>query len=102
MKGLMLHCGGQLRSREEVFAVPVPPATASYVPLPYESLITRIEKQVAAEINLLRRKAVSYRGQAGFGPANAFAIERVIRQILAVEFAVSGFIKSQGGRAKGR
>ena len=36
MNGLMLHCGGQLKSREEVFAVPVPQATASYVPLSYE------------------------------------------------------------------
>jgi hypothetical protein len=28
MNGLLLHCGGQLKSREEVFAVPTPPATA--------------------------------------------------------------------------
>src|ERR1043165_9130875 len=49
MKGLTLHCGGQLKSREEVFAVPVPPPTASYVPLSHESFVTRIEKQVAVE-----------------------------------------------------
>ena len=69
MKGLMLHCGGQLRSREEVFAVPVPPATPSYVPLPYESLITRIEKQVAVEgITILEEKlALAKNGQRLFG-----------------------------------
>lgn len=49
MNGLMLHCGGQLRTKEEVFAVPLPEATASYTPLAYESLITRIEKQLAVE-----------------------------------------------------
>ncbi len=49
MKGLMLHCGAQLKTREEVFDVPVPPQTATYVPLPYESFITRIEKQLAVE-----------------------------------------------------
>ena len=49
MNGLMLHCGGQLKPREEVFAVPLPEATSSYVPLPYESFVTRIEKQLAIE-----------------------------------------------------
>jgi len=49
MNGLMLHCGGQIKSRDEVFAVPLPTATASYVPLSYESLVTRIEKQLAVE-----------------------------------------------------
>src|SRR5882724_8335286 len=49
MNGLMLHCGGQLKTKKEVFAVPVPPATATYVPLPFESFITRIEKQLAVE-----------------------------------------------------
>ena len=69
MKGLMLHCGGQLKSREEVFAVPVPPATASYVPLPYESLITRIEKQVAVEGITIREEklALAKNGQRLFG-----------------------------------
>lgn len=49
MNGLMLHCGGHLTSREEVFTVPVPLATTSYVPLSYESFVTRIEKQLAVE-----------------------------------------------------
>jgi hypothetical protein len=49
MKGLMLHCGGQLKTREEVFAVPSPVATKTYAPLPYESFILRIQKQLAVE-----------------------------------------------------
>jgi hypothetical protein len=46
MNGLMLHCGGQLKTREEVCGVPVPRATATYAPLPYESFLTRVEKQL--------------------------------------------------------
>jgi len=49
MKGLMLHCGAQLKTRQEVFAVPAPPGTATYTPLPYESFLKRIEKQLAVE-----------------------------------------------------
>ena len=49
MKGLMLHCGGQLAPREQVFAVAPPVPTRTYVPLAYESFITRIEKQLAVE-----------------------------------------------------
>jgi hypothetical protein len=69
MKGLMLHCGGQLRTREEVFAVPVPPTTATYVPLPFESLITRIEKQLAVEGIRVdgEQFALSHNGMRFFG-----------------------------------
>ena len=65
----MLHCGGALKSREEVFAVPPPPATESYVPLPYESLITRIEKQLAVEQITIKdqRLALAKEGQRLFG-----------------------------------
>ena len=69
MNGLMLHCGGQLKSRDEVFAVPPPPSTDSYVPLPYESLITRIEKQLTVEGIQIReeRLALAKSGQRLFG-----------------------------------
>jgi hypothetical protein len=69
MKGLMLHCGGQLKSREEVFSVPLPPATPTYVPLPYESFITRIEKQLAVEGMRLTEQhlALTKDGQRLFG-----------------------------------
>jgi hypothetical protein len=69
MNGLMLHCGGQLKTRDEVFAVPTPVATATYAPLPYESFIVRIEKQLAMEgIKVAEeRLALSKNGQRLFG-----------------------------------
>lgn len=69
MKGLMLHCGAQVKPRAEVFAVPVPQATSSYVPLSYESLVTRIEKQLAVEGITIRdeKLALAKEGQRLFG-----------------------------------
>jgi hypothetical protein len=69
MNGLLLHCGGELKSKEEVFAVPPPLATASYVPLSYESFVTRIEKQLLAEnIKIKDEKlALAKEGQRMFG-----------------------------------
>jgi hypothetical protein len=69
MNGLMLHCGGQLKTKEEVFAVPPPTATESYVPLSYESFVTRIEKQLLAEDVKVKdeRFALAKDGQRMFG-----------------------------------
>lgn len=69
MNGLMLHCGGLLKTREEVFAIPTPPATSTYVPLPYESFLTRIEKQLAVEGIVIKEEhlALSNKGQRFFG-----------------------------------
>lgn len=69
MQGLMLHCGAQLSSRDQVFAVAPPAATTSYVPLPYESFVTRIEKQLAVEGITIKeeRLALAKEGQRLFG-----------------------------------
>ena len=69
MNGLMLHCGGQLKTKEEVFAVAVPAATATYVPLPYESFLGRIQKQLTVEgISVTEeRLALAKDGQRLFG-----------------------------------
>lgn len=69
MNGLILHCGAQLRPKEDVFAVPVPPPTASYVPLSHESFLTRIEKQLAVEGMRIvdQRLALAKQGQRLFG-----------------------------------
>lgn len=69
MKGLILHCGGQLKSRDEVFSVQLPETTASYVPLPNESLIERLEKHLVVEgITVTEeRLALSPNGQRMFG-----------------------------------
>ncbi len=69
MNGLMLHCGAQLAARTDVFAVPVPESTSTYVPLAYESFLTRIEKQVSVEGMAVReeRLALAKDGQRLFG-----------------------------------
>src|SRR5512132_4049581 len=69
MNGLMLHCGSQLKSRDEAFAVPIPQATDTYRPLSYESFLTRIEKQLAVEgITIKDEKlALAKEGQRLFG-----------------------------------
>jgi len=69
MNGLMLHCGGQLKTREEVCSVPVPAATDTYAPLAYESFIVRIEKQLSVEgIRITEeRLALAKNGQRLFG-----------------------------------
>jgi hypothetical protein len=69
MNGLMLHCGGQLKTREEVFAVSPPRETPTYTPLPYESFLTRIEKQLAVEGMKIKAEhlALAKEGQRLFG-----------------------------------
>ncbi|MHB8523069.1 MAG: DUF932 domain-containing protein [Limisphaerales bacterium] len=69
MNGLMLHCGSQVKPRAEVFAVPVPPPTDSYMPLPYESFVSRIEKQLATEQITIKQQtlALAKEGQRLFG-----------------------------------
>ena len=69
MHGLMLHCGGDLKSREEVFSVPVPPETSTYKPLSYQSFVERIEKQLKVEGITLRQSqlALAKNGQRLFG-----------------------------------
>jgi hypothetical protein len=46
---LVLHCGAQKATREQVFNAPVPRATETYMALPHESFVTRIEKQLTME-----------------------------------------------------
>jgi hypothetical protein len=69
MKGLMLHCGGQRKTREEVFSVLVPQATKTYAPLSFESFITRIEKQLQVEGIRVKDEhlALAKEGQRLFG-----------------------------------
>ena len=65
----MLHCGAEIKSREEVFAVPLPAETLTYKPLSYESFVTRIEKHLAIEGISIRQTqlALSKNGQRLFG-----------------------------------
>lgn len=69
MNQLLLHCGGRLASREEVFSAPLPQATSSYAPLPHESLVTRIEKQLRFEGVVIKEEklALAKEGNRLFG-----------------------------------
>ena len=49
LKGLLLHRGTRLKTREEVFDVPAPEATESWDPLSHESFVTRMANRLAAE-----------------------------------------------------
>lgn len=42
MKGLMMHCGGEVVTLDDVANVPVPPATDTYVPIPHGNYVTEL------------------------------------------------------------
>jgi len=42
MEGLMLHCGGQPATRQEIQAVPLPRETKTYTPVAHELLIAKV------------------------------------------------------------
>jgi len=44
--GLLLHCGGTRATREDLLAVPTPPATGSWFPLPHLDLLAEVEEQL--------------------------------------------------------
>jgi len=69
MRALALHCGGEVKSREEVFGFPVPPATGSYTPIPHKLLLTELDERLAAEGLAPRAEklAVTRMGQRLFG-----------------------------------
>jgi len=41
---LLLHCGGTTVTREDLLAVPTPPATGTWFPLPHLELLTEVEE----------------------------------------------------------
>ena len=45
-KGLLLHCGGKLVSRQELWTVPTPSRTRSWYPLPHRSVVSEVEDQL--------------------------------------------------------
>ncbi|MBD3674530.1 MAG: DUF932 domain-containing protein [Planctomycetaceae bacterium] len=46
MLDLCLHCGGHQVDREQVAAVPTPPATRTWQPIPHENLLTQVERSL--------------------------------------------------------
>src|SRR5579871_4209474 len=69
MRSLILHCGGQLKSREQVFEVPIPTATATFTPVPHELLLSQLSERLAFEGLGPRdeKLAVTKNGQRLFG-----------------------------------
>jgi len=45
MRGMMLHCGGQVASMDDIRAIAVPEATGSWYPMGYVPMIEQIEKR---------------------------------------------------------
>jgi len=45
-KGLLLHCGGKLVSRQELWTVPTPSRTRSWYPLSHSSVVSEVEDQL--------------------------------------------------------
>jgi len=48
MTGLMLHCGANNATREQVAAVQTPPNTATWFPIAHETLIQRVEQALGS------------------------------------------------------
>jgi len=46
MLDLCLHCGAHRVNREQVAAVPTPPATRTWQPIPHENLLTQVERSL--------------------------------------------------------
>src|SRR5690606_2830924 len=69
---LLLHCGGSTLTSEELSAVPTPPPTASWFPIPHIDLLTEVEDQLIGsgfEVGSTVH-AVSHAGARYFGILN--------------------------------
>ena len=70
MEGLMVHCGGKVVGYNEAIAVPVPPTTRTYTPVPNKDLIDFIRARIAAVLGIriiAEQWALSKNGQQLFG-----------------------------------
>jgi len=52
MEGLLLHCGGISATRQDVDAVPVPPPTNTWRPVPYGQAIDFVHEAIKEQLNL--------------------------------------------------
>ena len=68
-KSLILHCGADVVSREEVYSIPTPANTATWFPMKHHHLIEEIENQLwHAGYNIKSRThALSHEGARYFG-----------------------------------
>lgn len=68
-RGLLLHCGAETVSRQNVFATPTPGATETWYPLPHMDLVTEVEGQLESAGFTLQAEshALSHEGNRYFG-----------------------------------
>ena len=83
-RGMLLHCGAQIVSREQLFAVPTPRGTQTWYPLGHRKILGEVESQletsgftILEETHALSHEGARYfgvmsvtlpsRGQADFG-----------------------------------
>jgi hypothetical protein len=66
---LSLHAGGDLVSREMLRTIPVPPATATWKPIPHYDLVQAIDRQLAVrDIRVVKEDfALAHKGLRLFG-----------------------------------
>ena len=79
-KGLLLHCGGKLVSRQELWTVPTPSRTRSWYPLPHRSVLNEIEVQLQGCGFTITEQAhaLSHDGDRYFGVMTVTLPERSI------------------------
>lgn len=65
MNGLLLHCGSEKVTREDVFAVPVPKHTDSYKPVPYRDAIELLHNRAKRVLGMEVRDEQYGLNQAG-------------------------------------
>ena len=68
-KGMLLHCGGETVSREDVYEVPTPAGTKTWYPLAHSGLLTEVESQLQSAGFRITNEghALSHEGHRYFG-----------------------------------
>ncbi|MEI6714370.1 MAG: DUF932 domain-containing protein [Verrucomicrobiota bacterium] len=71
-KGMLLHCGAELVSKEQLWEVPTPNHTDTWYPLPHFSVLTEVRSQLVACGFIITEEAhaLSHDGQRYFGVLN--------------------------------
>ena len=56
--GMLLHCGGEHVTQDELFAVPTPEPTNSWFPLAHRDLVTEVRSQLTGRRCLMCRQTI--------------------------------------------
>ena len=79
-KGLLLHCGAELVTRDQLWEVPTPSPTDTWVPLPHALVVGEVENQLRSNGFLITGAAyaLSHDGARFFGVLNIHLLGRGI------------------------